>query len=946
MRAERSARSARSALVWLLAFWPVVQAASALEEPLPVDPAVRLGRLDNGLTYYIRENHKPENRAQLRLVVNAGSVLEEDDQRGVAHFLEHMAFNGTRHFAKQALVNFLESIGMRFGADLNAYTSFDETVYFLEIPLDREEIVDQAFLILADWAHELTLDPAEIEAERGVVLEEWRSGLDASWRVLNRQVPVLFRGSRYAERLPIGQTNIIATAPREVFLRFYRQWYRPDLMALILVGDFEAEAMERRVRETFGPIPQRPDAPERPLFPVPDHQETLFSIVTDPELPGTSIAIAYKHPHQEERTQADYRRSLVESLYLTMLNARLEEKTRWPDPPYLFAAMDKMPLVRTKDLFLQQAAVKEEAWAEGLKAMLMEAHRVQRDGFTASELDRARANLLRSYERAYAERDKRESGSYAAEYTRHFLTGEPIPGIEEELRLAREFLPAITLEEVNHAASRWITLTNRVILYSAPEKPGLAVPREQDILAVLQEAARAELQPYRDELAERPLLDPIPEPRPVVRTNGIPDLGLIQWELANGVRVWAKPTDFKNDEVLVTAFSPGGLSLVDDEDLVAGQTAAMLVGQSGLGDYDLTQLRKKLAGRIAAVGAFLNETSEGLSGSASPRDLETLFQLIHLTFTRPRADQRVFSAIQTNLREQVRNRLNDPAEVFADELERVLYGGHPRHRLLDEAWIRRMDPERSLAIFRDRFANAGDFHFLFVGRFDPPQLQRLAERYLATLPAFDRPEGPVFRGDDPVRGRVSLRVFKGLENRSEVRLLFTGDTRWEDAWRLPLQMAVEVLRIRLRETLREEEGGVYGVGVSGHLQRWPKGAYACRVAFTCDPGRADQLISLVLEEIRRLQQKGPRAEDLAKVRQIALRSFERGQKENPFWLGNLEFRVRHDLDPRDILSYPDRVRTLTGRKVAEAARRYFAMDNLLIARLEPGAKTGGPGQEK
>lgn len=914
---------------------PAVTAADT--DPLPVDPAITIGRLDNGLTYYLRENRKPENRTTLRLVVNAGSVLEAKDQQGVAHFLEHMAFNGTDHFAKQALVDFLEGIGMRFGADLNAYTSFDETVYLLEIPMDRSEVIDKAFLILADWAGGVTLAAEDIEAERGVVLEEWRLGQGAEKRVMDQQIPALLHASRYAVRLPIGQTNIIATAPREAFARFYHDWYRPDLMALVIVGDFEKADMERRLREHFGPLKNPADAPGREAFPVPDHPETLFSIVTDPELPYSSIQIAYKHPAEEDLTRADYRRSLVEALYTEMLNERLDERTREAAPPYLYAGMGKSSFVRTKEVFVQTAAVKEGAYAEGLRAMLIEARRVQRDGFTASELDRAKANLHRAYEQAFAERDKLESASFATEYTRNFLQGEPIPGIVAELELVREFLPGIALDEVNTAASRWITPTNRVILYAAPEKAGLSAPTQADILAVLREAESAEVASYRDELAHTPLLDPLPEPRPVVRTRRLEELDLTLWELANGARVWAKPTDFKNDQVLLSATSPGGTSLVPDMDIIPAATASGIIGQSGAGTYDETQLRKKLAGKLVGVRAALGATSEAISGSASPRDLETLFQLVHLQFTQPRADERVFAAMKTRLRDVVANRLNDPDEVFSDELEQALYGSHPRHQPLTTDWIAGMDLNRSLAVYRERFANAGDFDFIFVGSFDPAELKALAERYLATLPSMKRPEAPQFNGDDPVRGHLALRVFKGVEDKSSVRLLFTGNAVWRDEDRLPVQAAVEVLRIRLRETLREEQGGVYGVGVNGSIQRWPKGAYAGRITFGCKPERIDELTAVALAEIRKLQEEGPRAEDLAKVGEIQLRTFERGLKENPFWLGNLEFRVSNDLDPASILSFPDRVRSLTAEAVRDAARRVFSSENLVTARLEPAA---------
>lgn len=908
---------------------------AADEDRLTVDPQVHLGRLDNGLTYYVRENAKPANRAALRLVVNAGSVLEAGDQRGLAHFLEHLAFNGTAHFAKHELVDFLEGIGMRFGPELNAFTSFDETVYLLEIPLDQPEVIEKAFVILSDWASAVALDPEEIEKERGVVLEEWRLGRGAQQRILDRQIPALLHDSRYAERLPIGDTNIIATAERPAFARFYRDWYRPDLMAVIAVGDFQAEAMEARIRRYFGPLTNPEGAPPRPAVAVPDHAETLFSIATDPELPYTAIQIAYKHAPTAERTRGDYRRSLVEALYTGMVNERLEERTREANPPYLYAGMGKISLVRTKEVFIQTAAVKEGAFAEGLQAMLLEARRVRRDGFTPGEMERAKANLLRSYEQAYAERDKLESGNFAAEYMRNFLEQEPIPGLAAELGLVREYLPGIRLDEVNLAARNWITDTNRVVLYSAPEKAGLAAPTQADIIAVVEAAATADVEAYADAAADAPLLAALPEPGRVIAANRFERIEVTEWVLSNGARVWVKPTDFKNDQVLLTAFSPGGLSLVSDADFIPASTAVAIVGESGLGAFDQTALRKKLAGKIVGVRPSLGDISEGLSGSASPQDLETLFQLVYLTFTAPRADAAVYSALQTRMRETVQNRLNDPDAVFADAVSRALYGNHPRHQPATLATIEAMDRETSLRVLRERFANAGDFTFVLVGNLDPATLRPLVEQYLASLPGEETREVARFQNDLPARGQLEVTVRKGVEARSTVELICTGPAQWSYDEMLRLRVAIEVLRIRLRETLREEQGGTYGVSVSGGIERWPVENFTCSISFGCAPDRVDSLIALAAAEVARLQAEGPRADDLAKVKETQLRTFERGVKENPFWLGNLAFRAQHGLDPEDLLSFPERVKALEGEAVRDAAQRYFATDNRLVAKLYP-----------
>lgn len=919
-------------------------AGAAGETPLPLDPQIRQGRLENGLTYYIRKNRKPENRAALRLAVNAGSVLEEDDQQGLAHFIEHMAFNGTRHFEKQELVDFLEGIGMRFGPELNAFTSFDETVYMLEIPLDDAAVVEKAFLVLEDWASGLLLDAEEIEKERGVVKEEWRLGRGAEQRVSDKQIPVLLHQSRYAERLPIGKLEVIEKAPREAFTRFYGRWYRPNLMAVVAVGDFDVDRIEGMIRAHFAGLRNPEGAPARPLVPVPDHAATLFGIATDPELASSAVQIVYKREAREERTEGDYRRVLVEQLGAALFNVRLSEKLQQTDPPYLGAAMGKMAVARTKDLLVQMAVVREGELRRGLSELLVEARRVNRDGFTAAELARIKAQTLRGYEQAYNERDKTESATHADECVRHFLEAEPAPGIAKELEMARRFLGEIGLEEVNREVGQWMTTTNRVVLYSSPEKAGLAVPTREEILAIVSEAEKAEVAAYDDGVSDVPLLARTPEPGRVVAESRIERIGVTDWKLSNGVRVLLKPTDFKNDQVLLRGFSPGGHSLVADDLYVPASTANMVVEQSGVGEFNLVQLQKKLAGKIARVATHLDAQFEGMSGFASPADLETMFQLLYLRFTAPRADEEMFGSIQTRLRESIRNRENDPDAVFADAVTKAFYRDHPRHQPLTLDVVERMQREESLRIYRERFGDAGDFTVVLVGNFKPDEIRPLVERYVGSLPAAGRRERGRFCGDDPVRGRQELTVRKGIEPKCAVRIWFTGEREWRDEDRYPLRAAVDVLQIRLREELREDLGGVYGVGISGGIERWPKGTYQCGIQFGCDPARAEDLIQVALKEVRSLQEEGPSDVNLAKVKEQHLRQFEVDTKENAFWLNNLVFRAQHELPLAELLDFPDKPKQLTADAVRQAARTFFASNNVFIARLLPERDAAAKGE--
>ncbi len=936
-------RKQTSILGLLLLLLPLI-ALLAQTPPSPaleLDSQIRSGQLDNGLHYFIRANHKPQNRAALRLAINAGSVLEGDDQQGLAHFLEHMAFNGTRHFEKQELVDFLEGIGMRFGPDLNAYTSFDETVYMLEVPLDDPAIFEKAFLVLQDWASAITLDPTEIDKERGVVKEEWRLGRGAQQRILDKQIPVLFHDSPYANRLPIGKPEIIDTAPPEAIRRFYQQWYRPNLMAVIAVGDFDdITYVENLVRKYFAPLSNPADAPTRPIPAIPDHQDTLFSIKTDPELPYTSVQIAYKRDASEDVTEADYTESLIDALANQMLNQRLNEKVQQADPPYLFAGVGESSLARSKEVYLQMAVVREDALDRGLTALLNEARRIQQDGFTQGELDRAKAETLRRYEQIFNERDKTPSAAYADELVRHFLTAEPAPGIAKELDIVRRALPAITLSSVNAAAQNRITPTNRAILYSAPDKPQLPVPTRNEIIAIVNKADQAALTAYDDSLSDEPLLPNLPEPGKITSEQFLERIRTTQWQLSNGARVILKPTDFKNDQILLRGFSHGGMSLIPDPQFIPAATAGDVIGLSGLGAFNLIDLQKKLAGKLARASASLGSQFQSVTAFAAPQDVETMFQLLYLRFTEPRADQDTFLSVQTRMREMIENRRNDPDAVFGDAVETALFNNHPRHQPLSTATLDGMNRETSLKIYQERFADASGFTFVIVGNFSPDKIKPLVERYLGGLPGTQTTKQGIFNNDDPVRGQHTITVQKGLEKKATIQILFTGDTAYVDDDRYALRAATDVLNIRLREALREDLGGTYGVRVSGGIEQWPKGTYSSAITFGCDPDRVTDLIDVALAEVERLQLQGPDPMNFAKVKEQHLREFEVNVRENPYWLNNLLYRAQNNLDLESIMDFPDKPKQLTPEKVAEAARKFFNSENRFIARLlpEPEAK--------
>ena len=911
----------------------------AANPALPLDKAVITGRLPNGLRYYVRKNARPAQRAELRLVINAGSILEDDDQRGLAHFAEHMAFNGTRRFAKQQLVDYIEAIGMRFGADLNASTSFDETIYQLLVPTDSLHLLRRGFDILEDWAHGITFDTTEIRKERGVVIEEWRLGQGAGNRMFQKQLPILFRGSRYPDRLPIGTKESLEGFSPAALTRFYRDWYRPDLMAVIAVGDFDPAMVTRLIRTQFGRIPARPRPRPRPAFDVPARDSTAVAIATDPEATGTSVSVYYVKPGRTDPSRAAYRRSLVGQLYAQMLNQRLAELRQKPNPPFIGAGGGEGSLVRNSRVFSLGAAVSDTGIIRGFEAVLTEAERVERHGFTGPELDRARSDLARAYEQAHAERDKSESASYVEEYVEHFLSGSPSPGIEYEFELVKTLLPGITLAEVNQAARAWMSLPDRVLLVNAPEKPSVKVPSGAELLALFDRVRRSAVEPYQETVSDAPLVAARLEPKPVTATTTDSAIGVTRWTLANGVQVILKPTDFKADEVLLSGFSPGGNSLVPDSLYLAAVVAAQAVGLGGLADFSAIELQKKLSGKAVGVGPYVGTYQEGIRGQASPKDLEEMFQLVYLNFTAPRADRDAFEAFRANIRASLANRGASPAVAFRDTLSVTLSQHHPRTRPINAATIDSLDLDRALSVYRNRFADASDFTFVVVGSFTLDQIRPLVERYLANLPATRRNETWRDVGIHPPKGVVEREVRRGLEPKSQTELVFSGPFAWSRAERFVIRSLGDILDIKLREQLREELGGTYGVSVSPSPSRIPREEYTFTVSFGSAPDRVDQLVAAIFSQIDSLARFGPDEKDLAKVRETAIRSRETDLRENGYWLGQLAGYLQNGEDPKGIVSLDDLLPLLTRERIQAAAARYLDRSNYVRVTLLPEPKT-------
>lgn len=912
----------------------IIGEGSPKEASLPIDPDIRVGKLDNGLTYYIKQHHKPEARASLRLAVNAGSVLEDEDQRGLAHFLEHMAFNGTERFEKMAIVNYLESIGMSFGADVNAYTSFDETVYMLQVPTDSKESLVKGLDILHEWSHAISLDPTEVEKERGVVIEEWRLGRGAGERIFDKQFPLMFQGSKYAERLPIGKKKVLETAPVAALKRFYEEWYRPDLMAVVAVGDFDPDEMEAMIKERFSTL-KNPEngARERNPIAVPTHAETLVSIETDPEMTNTSVQIINKMPHRPEVTKSDYRRYIAESLYHGMLNERFSEIGQTPKSPFMFAASSTGGWARSTDQFSLWAMAKEGHVQDVIQVMVTEVERVNQHGFTASELDRAKADVLRRFERSVLEHEKTDSGQFAAEILRNFLENEMMPGAAHELRIVQEALPTYTLDELNRMAREWTGKENRVVLVSGPAKGKM--PTQAAVLANVDSVSGKTLEPYKDVVVDGPLMATKPTAGTITKTEAVDAVGVTVWTLSNGARVVFKPTEFKNDSITMSGFSPGGHSLVGDADYPSARFASSIVAEGGLGKHSQVALTKLLSGKIASVRVGIGELEESVSGRASPTDLETMFQLLHLRFTAPRKDKDDFSAWKANQQEWVRNRKLNPESVFFDEVSAVAAGNHMRYLPPTLEMLEKVSQDKAFEIYKDRFSDAGEFTFIFVGNIDEAKFRPLIETYVASLPATGRNEKWKDIGVKRPKGLKKIRAKAGTEPKSFVYLTLHGEQKWSWEQEDDLDMLGEVLRIRLREVLREDMGGVYGVFSGGWLSRRPKQRYAFQIGFGCAPANAEKLKKAVFQVVAEVKKGGASEDIITKLKEKRRRSYETDSKENYWWRGGLQNHYRYGTDPAKLLEIDKSVERVSSKRVQAAAKKYLNTKRMIDGLLLP-----------
>ncbi len=906
-----------------------------IAQTLPLDPAVKTGKLSNGFTYYIRHNTEPKNRVVFYLANKIGSMQEDDNQRGLAHFMEHMSFNGTKHYPKNKLVEYLQRAGVRFGADLNAYTGFTETVYQLPLPSDDTAIVRNGLQIMRDWAADATLETAEIDKERGVVLEEKRLRLGAGQRMQDSAFPLQMNHSRYAVRLPIGTEEVLQKFTPATLKKFYKDWYRPDQQALIVVGDVDVSTMEQQIKKLFGdlknPVAARPVQP----YTIPLTGKDQFKVLTDPEQTTTQISITIKQPELAMKTKADFRDQLIRILYNQALAGRLRELSAKPNPPFTQAGAGMQGFMGGLDAFSVNIVPKPGRIEEAFHTVWTEIMRIQQTGVTAGELERAKITWLTRMDNTVKESSKTPSSSYVQEYLEYFLKGTAAPGISTEASLTKELMAGITLSDVNAAVAKVIKDTDRDIFVYAPEKERAALPGEATVNSWIAKVKGEKLSPWKDEVNQQGLLSTLPAPGKVIKREKIDSVGMTILTLSNGVKVWMKPTDFRNEEITFTAFSEGGTSQYNDDLFLNAANAVQLVAANGVSTFSPVELGKMLTGKSVQVQPYIQERYEGINGAATPKDLETALQLTWLYFTSPRKDTVIFNNIISSSKASIANKHNNPEAVFADTVNLVLGQYHYRRQPVT---VNRMDSinlDKAYGIYKERFANAGDFTFVFTGNIDTATFIPLIERYLGSLPSTANKEGAKDPGISIPEGKISKTVYKGKDNKATIRIFYSGKYQFNEANNTQLSALGAILQFRMIDRIRELEGGAYSPQAGVSYGKKPQSRYTFSVQITCAPGNVEKLITAVEEEIARIKAEGPTADEISKFVAERTRAAETQVRSNAYWKGYVVYALQNDEPVNGVLHPNALLNTVTIPSVQQTARQYIDNNNYIRLVLMP-----------
>ena len=892
--------------------------------PLPVDKNVRIGQLDNGLTYYIRHNKLPENRAEFYIAQKVGSILEEPQQRGLAHFLEHMAFNGTKNFPGDdkglGVIPWCETVGIKFGTNLNAYTSIDETVYNISnAPIDRTGVLDSCLLILHDWSNYILLKDDEIDKERGVIREEWRSRNSGMLRVYTDLLPTIYQGDKYADCMPIGSIDVINNFPYKDIRDYYHKWYRPDLQGIVIVGDIDVDTVEAKLKAVFADVQKPVNPAERTYYPVTDNKEPIVAIGTDKEVDDPSIEIYFKQdatPDSEKNNVGYLASQYMTSMISSMLNARLSELVQSANPPFTRASSyySDFFVAKTKEAFALSASSKADGIETALKTLLQETERARRFGFTESEYARARANYLQSLESAYNEREKTKHGSYVREYVQNFLNGEPIPGIEAEYAMMNQLAPNIPLQAMNMVMQQLVPDSNQIVIIAGPAKESLKYPTKEEVINLLKGMKDLDLQAYVDKVSDEPLMKEAPKGGKIISEKEGDIYGSTKLVLSNGVTVYVKKTDFKADEIRMKGTSLGGKSIFPDKDALNFAVMDNVIAVGGLGNFSQVDLTKVLAGKKVSVNAGLGATTENVFGTCSPKDFETMIQLTYLTFTAPRKDAEAFESFKNRMKAQLESAQANPLSSINDSLQKAMYNNHPRVVMMKPEMVDQIDYDRILEMYNDRFKDASDFTFYFVGNIDLETAKPLIAEYLGALPAINRKE--TFKDT-----KMSIRkgVYKNEYAKEQqtptatIVFLYSGKAPYTLKNDILLSFATQVLDMVYTEEVREKEGGTYGVNCFGDLQKYPKEQLLLQIVFQTDPAKKDKLAGIVVDELKKLAAEGPSDVHLQKVKEYMLKKYADNQKENGYWMNNLNDYFYYGMDMTE--GYTDIVNSITAKDI-------------------------------
>lgn len=909
-----------------------------LNAKISTDSLVKVGKLSNGLTYYIRKNSKPEKKVELRLVINAGSVLEKDNQQGLAHFMEHMNFNGLKHFPKNDLESYLQTIGVQFGADLNASTSFDETIYILPIPSDKQSKVDSGFMILSDWAHNALLDTAEISKERGVVIEESRLDKNATSRMMKVFFPKLLNGSLYASRMPIGKDSIISNFKPNALKDFYTTWYRPNLMAVIVVGDIEPKQAEAEIIKFFGNLKNPEKETKRPtIIPINKRVKDEAIVVTDKEFPYTLVQIInYIEKQKEIKTWGDLRNSIIEDLFNQMLNQRLQELTKLANPPFLFSNAGFDQLIRGYRTFGFVAVLGDKSVKEGIDALISTTESVKKFGFLPSELERAKKNYLKSLEQVYNNKDKTESSNYVTNLINNFLSGDPIPGITNRYKFALQQMDSIIINDVNILGEKMQTSEGKFTILMASEKSKSKLPSNEALIKLVEEASKMPVKAYEEKILSSSLMDKKPIAGRIIKSTKNEIIGTIDYDLSNGISVTLKPTNFKDDEILMDAWRLGGYHNYGLSDKENAKNAALLINQMGVKDLSPSDLKKVLSGKSLSVMPYINPYEDGIQGSTSKKDIETFFQLINLYYTKPRKDDNLFKSFISRNKSIYKNVKENPNYFYLDTLEKIQYGNNPWANSIPNASdFDKISMDRSFAIYNELFENAYGTHFTFTGSIDTNTIKPLIESYIGSLPTKTIDNMFTDEGLRPIKTGTSAIIKKGKEKQSIVTISFTGEIKYDEAEIIELNMLSEILNIKIIEKLREQMGGIYGGGSSVIIMKRPYEHYNFSIGFPCAPENVAKLSDALINLIKDIQLYGSEQIDLDKVKETIKKKNLEEMKTNSYWLDMLSQAWINKTDVSSLINKLNLVEKVTSQNIKVVANKYLNVNQYLKVVLMP-----------